>query len=79
MHAHESRRRSSRNLGLHPGINFSKLDVGGDIGGLVFAAGSVAAVLIGLPSLAPLYLASVVCGVGLAVVIFEWHLHHPGR
>ena len=42
-------RRPSRNLELHPGINFSKLEVGGDIGGLVFAAGSVIAVLIGLP------------------------------
>ena len=34
--------RSSRNLDLHPGINFSKLEIGGDVGGLVFAAGSVA-------------------------------------
>ena len=77
MHAVETVRRPSRNFELHPGINFSKLEVGGDIGGLVFAAGSVVAVLIGLPSIAPLYLGSIVCGAGLAVLIFEWHQRHP--
>jgi hypothetical protein len=78
MHAEATRRQTSRNLQLHPGINFSKLEVGGDIGGLVFAAGSVAAVLIGLPSIAPLYIGSLACGVLLAVAIFEWHERHPG-
>jgi hypothetical protein len=72
-------RRPSRDLALHPGINFSRMEVGGDIGGLAFAAGSVIAVLIGLPWLAPIYLASVVCGAGVAVLVFEWHQHHPGR
>jgi len=78
MHAHEDLRRPSRNLDLHPGINFSKLEIGGDIGGFVFAAGSVIAVLIGLPSIAPLYLASMLCGAGVAVLLVEWHQHHPG-
>jgi len=79
MHTQAQLRRPSRNLELHPGINFSKLEVGGDLGGLVFAAGSVVAVLIGLPSLAPLYLASVVCGAGLAAAIFKWHERHHGH
>jgi hypothetical protein len=79
MYAQTPVRRPSRNLELHPGINFSKLEVGGDIGGLVFAAGSVVAVLIGLPSIAPLYLSSMACGAVLAVLLFEWHQHHPGR
>jgi hypothetical protein len=79
MHAQRDRRRRSGNLELHPGINFSSMDVGGDIGGLAFAAGSVVAVLIGLPCLAPMYLASVASGAGLAVLIFEWHRHHPGQ
>jgi hypothetical protein len=79
MRAYENLRRPSRNLELHPGINFSKLEVGGDIGGLVFAAGSVIAVLIGLPSIAPLYLGSMACGLGLAVLLFEWHRHRPCR
>ena len=79
MRAQEDSPRPSRNLDLHPGINFSRMDVGGDIGGLVFTVGSVVAVLIGLPSIAPLYLASLLCGVGVAVLLFEWHRPHPGR
>ena len=79
MRAHEDSPRPSRNLELHPGINFSRMDVGGDLGGLVFAVGSVVAVLIGLPFIAPLYLASLVCGIGVAVLLNEWHRHHPGQ
>jgi hypothetical protein len=79
MRAQTSSRRPSRDLELHPGINFSKLEVGGDLGGLAFAAGSVVAVLIGLPSIAPLYLASLACGAVLAVLLFEWHQHHGPR
>jgi hypothetical protein len=79
MRAQQDSQRPSRNLELHPGINFSKLEVGGDVGGLVFAAGSVVAVLIGLPWIAPLYLASMLCGVGVAVLILEWHRHRPGH
>jgi hypothetical protein len=79
MHTHGQSRQPSRNLELHPGINFSSMDVGGDIGGLVFTAGSVVAVLIGLPSIAPLYLASVACGAVLAVAIFAWHERHHGH
>jgi hypothetical protein len=77
MHEQRDLRRPSRNLELHPGINFSKLEVGGDIGGFVFAAGSVIAVLIGLPAIAPLYLGSMACGAGLAVLLFQWHRHYP--
>ena len=79
MHEQRELPRPSRNLDLHPGINFSKLEVGGDIGGLVFAVGSVVAVLVGLPFIAPLYIASMIAGAALAVLLFEWHQHHPGR
>ena len=79
MRAQQDSPRPSRNLELHPGINFSKLEVGGDIGGLVFAAGSVVAVLIGLPWIAPLYVASMICGAGLAVLLYEWHKGHHGH
>jgi len=72
MHAHGQSRQPSRNLELHPGINFSKLEVGGDIGGLIFAAGSVVAVLIGLPEIAPLYLGSLVVGLLFACVLHGW-------
>ncbi len=40
--------RPTQHLELHPGINFSNMPVGGDLGGLIFAAGSVIAVVIGL-------------------------------
>jgi hypothetical protein len=62
---------------LHPGINFSSLAVGGDIGGLVFAAGSVIAVLVGLPELAPAYVGSALLGVVVAVALRAWYGHHP--
>jgi len=77
MRAQRDSQRPSRDLELHPGINFSRLEVGGDIGGLVFAAGSVVAVLIGLPWIAPLYIASMAAGAALAVLLFEWHQRHP--
>jgi len=79
MRAPGSSRKPSRNLDLHPGINFSRMDVGGDIGGLVFTVGSVVAVLIGLPWIAPLYLASLACGIGVAVLLIEWRRYHPGH
>jgi len=69
MTTHDRAWRPSRNLRLHPGINFSSLDVGGDIGGFVFAAGSVVAVLIGLPELAPLYLGSIAAGLVFAFIL----------
>ncbi len=33
----------------HPGINFSRLEIPGDLGGLVFVVGTIATMLIGLP------------------------------
>ena len=72
MTTHDHASRPSRNLPLHPGINFSSTEVGGDIGGFVFAAGSVVAVLIGLPELAPLYLGSLVAGLLFAYVLHTW-------
>lgn len=77
MLAQADPQRTSRNLELHPGISFSRTNVGGDLGGLVFAIGSVVAVLIGLPYIAPLYLASLVCGIGVAVLLIEWRRHYP--
>lgn len=69
--------RPLRNLTLHPGINFSKLEVGGDLGGFVFTVGSVVMVLIGLPRLLPMYLASWILGAALAVGLGAWYRHHP--
>ncbi len=63
---------SHRNLPLHPGINFSCMDVGGNLGGCVFAVGSVVAVLVGLPELVPVYLASLALACVFAVVLHAW-------
>ena len=63
---------SHRNLPLHPGINFSNLVVGGDFGGCVFAAGSIVAVLIGLPGLVPFYVGSILLGVVFACALHTW-------
>jgi hypothetical protein len=74
MHHLGSSSSVDRNLPLHRGINFSSLEVGGDLGGFVFAVGSVVAVLIGLPSLIPAYVASVALGALLAVALHAWHV-----
>lgn len=76
MHTDDSLR-STRNLPLHPGINFSSMDVGGDLGGFVFAAGSVLAVLVGLPVLIPVYAAALVLGAGVAIALCAWYRRHP--
>jgi hypothetical protein len=79
MHTISDSWRTTRNLPLHPGINYSKTDVGGDLGGLVFAVGSVIAVLIGLPMLIPMYAAAVALGVLLAFGLAAWYHRHPLR
>jgi hypothetical protein len=72
MRPFADRPRLSHHLPRHPGINFSNMDVGGDLGGFIFAAGTTVAVLIGLPQLAPLYVASVVLGALFACVLHGW-------
>jgi len=79
MHTFGTSQRVGRNLPLHPGINFSSMDVGGNLGGLVFAAGSVVAVLIGLPWLIPVYAGSLALGIVLAIALRAWHVRHPSK
>ena len=56
----------------HPGINFSRLEIPGDLGGFVFTAGVVVCVLIGLPA-ARLFLAGALLGgTVLAVALRAW-------
>jgi len=51
----------------HPGINFSRLEIGGDLGGLVMVVGSVAGLLIGLPA-ARLFFGAAMLGAVLVAV-----------
>jgi hypothetical protein len=63
-------------LEFHPGINFSNMPVGGDLGGLIFAVGSVVAVVIGLPYLGWFFAAALGGGLAVAAVLLAWHRRH---
>ena len=62
---------------LFRGINFSTLEVDGNLGGAVFMIGSVVCLLIGLPMARVLFGGAVVGGAILAVAIAWWHGRHP--
>jgi hypothetical protein len=66
-------------LPLHRGINFSCLEVEGDLGGAVFMVGSVVCLLIGLPMARVLFAGGLVGGAILAVAISWWHRRHQWR
>jgi hypothetical protein len=70
------RARPNAPLGLHPGINFSNMPVGGDLGGLIFAVGSVAAVVIGLPYLGWFFAGALAGGFAVAAALLVWHRRH---
>ena len=71
-------RRSRPNppLELHPGINFSNMPVGGDLGGLIFAVGSIVAVILGLPYLGWFFGGAVLGGVLVGAALWWWHRQH---
>jgi len=62
---------------LHRGINFSRLEVPADAGGLIFVVGSVLALLIGVAEFRWFFLGATLLGAVLAFVLFEWHRAHP--
>ena len=55
-----------------PEINLSRIPVGGDAAGLMFAAGSVAIVIVGVPTMAWYFVTSLVCAGLLAWALFTW-------
>ena len=79
MYLRSSSLRTRSRLPDRPEINFSKVVVGGDLGGLVFAVGCVVAVLGGFPTFIPLFVASLVLGVLLAVGLIGWRRTHAPR
>jgi hypothetical protein len=79
MYLPSSTGRTGGGLPDRPEINFSKVVVGGDIGGLVFAVGCVVAVLGGFPTFIPLFVASLVLGVLLAAGLIGWRRTHTPR
>jgi hypothetical protein len=62
-----------------PQINFSSTEVAGNIGGLIFAVGTVLIVAFGLPSVIWFLSGSSVAGCFLAWGLVAWHTRHPKR
>lgn len=62
-----------------PQINFSSTEVEGNIGGLIFAVGSVLIAVVALPSVMSFVVAATVGGALLAWARTRWHTNHPGR
>jgi len=59
-----------------PEINMSAIRVGGNLGGLVFAAGAVAILLIGVPGLRWFIGLSLGLAAVLAVAVIAWRRTH---
>lgn len=60
-----------------PEINMSSIHVGGDIAGLLFAGGSIAIVLVGVPGVWWFFAAGVISSVALAWVRIAWFRQRP--
>ena len=58
-----------------PEINLSRIPVGGDVAGLMFAAGSVAVVIIGVPDMAWYFVSALLCATLLAWALFTYRSH----
>jgi len=59
-----------------PEINLSRIPVGGDVAGLMFAAGSVAVVIIGVPDMAWYFVSALLCAALLAWALFAYRAAH---
>ena len=61
---------------LHPGITMHKLPVSGNAVGLLFAAGSMAIFLVGVPSIRVFSLATIPLGLAVALSLRFFHRRH---
>jgi hypothetical protein len=65
----------------YPGINISRIRIGGDVGGVVFVVGIVVSLLVGLPETRGFFAGTLGGGVTVAAIIAWWHRrqeHWPG-
>jgi hypothetical protein len=62
-----------------PEINLSRIVVGGNVGGLIFMAGSMAILVAGLPSWRWFFAAAALGGVLTAAIVARWHSSHPSH
>lgn len=62
-----------------PRINFSSTPVAGNVGGLIFALGTVFIVAVGVPSVIVFLFAAIVAGSLVAWALTRWRISHPHR
>jgi hypothetical protein len=62
-----------------PEINLSRIPVGGNIGGLIFMAGSMGILVAGLPGWRWFFGAAVLGGVLTAGIVYAWHAVRPAH
>jgi hypothetical protein len=62
-----------------PEINISRVPVGGDMAGLMFAAGSIVIVIVGVPDMAWYFVSSLVCAGLFAWAVFAARAGRPAR
>ena len=60
-------------------INLASIRVSGNVGGLIFTAGSIVIVLVGFQELRWFFLAAVLIGFAVAGGIVAWRRSHPGE
>jgi hypothetical protein len=66
----------------YPGINISRIRIGGDLGGVVFVVGMTVSLLVGLPETRGFFAGALGGGVLVAAAIAWWHGRHghwPGE
>ena len=62
-----------------PAINISRIKVGGDLRGVIFVAGTVVCLLVGLPETRVFFAGTLVGGGAVAGVIAWWHRRREGH
>ena len=60
-----------------PQINFSNMDVAGNVGGLIFVVGSLLIVVLAVPQMLGILIAGAAAGCLLAWRLIAWHRSHP--
>jgi hypothetical protein len=69
---------ANRGLRLHPGINFPRPAVAGDLGGCVFVVGSVMVLAAGLPEVRWFIMAALAAAVFVSCLLPLWHRRRQG-
>lgn len=64
---------------FHPGISIHKIQVGGDVGGLLFVIAAIAAVLMGIPSSWSFFVLAIGGGLVMAGLLHWKHIRHERR